>query len=292
MLRHAFRAMGTEVELLLDATPSAAAGVALAGAEAEVRRLERLLSRFDPESELSRLNRRGEAHVGPELLELVAMALDARRRTGGRFDPTILPALLAAGYDRSFDELQPDGAPPASGRSSARAHVLVDDAAGAIRLAAGAALDLGGIAKGWTADRVADRLAPLGPALANVGGDLAVAGAPLVGGWPVGVAGAVGELTLALERGGLATSGRDHRHWRRGGRDQHHLIDPAAGRPVAGDLERVTVAAATAAEAEVQATSLFVAGAAAALRLAQRHGQPCVLVTRDGRTLCGGGLAA
>jgi thiamine biosynthesis lipoprotein len=89
-----------------------------------------------------------------------------------------------------------------------------------------------------------------------------------------------------LERGGIATSGRDRRRWRRGGADQHHLIDPATGRPARTDLLRVTAVGADAVEAEVLATTLFLGGRDQAIAA----NVPAVLVTDDGRTLRTGGL--
>ena len=73
-----FRAMGTDIELFVDAPE---ADEELAAAEAEFHRLEAILTRFRPESELSRLNEAGELEAGPELLEVVAFALEARERT-------------------------------------------------------------------------------------------------------------------------------------------------------------------------------------------------------------------
>ena len=75
-------------------------------------------SALPADTELSCLNRDGRVRAGPELLEVVRLALAARQRSGGRFDPTVLPALVAAGYDRSFESVSPDGpsvtAPPPS----------------------------------------------------------------------------------------------------------------------------------------------------------------------------------
>ena len=105
MLRHTFRAMGTDIECLLERPRDAIAERALADAEAEFARLEATLSRFLPDSELSQLNAAGEATVGAELLELAEAALEARGATGGRFDPTVHDALVGAGYDRSFELL-------------------------------------------------------------------------------------------------------------------------------------------------------------------------------------------
>jgi thiamine biosynthesis lipoprotein len=282
MLRRRFPAMGTQIELVLDAPPGARTMRALARAEEEFHRLERLLSRFDPESELSRLNERGTMSVGPELLEVASLAVDARRRTGGRFDPTVHDALVAAGYDRTFDRV-----PARAGRVPGRIAVpcggaiAVDRAGSAIELEPGVRLDLGGIGKGYAADRAAALLAEAGPCLVDAGGDVALLGRP----WPVGVETPDGTLTLELASGGLATSGRDRRRWTRGGREQHHLIDPTTGRPAESDVLRVTVAAPSAADAEVLAKALFFAGAAAALREANAEALPAVIVTSDGRTL-------
>lgn len=287
MLRRRFPAMGTQIDLVLDATPSPTAFRALAAAEGKLRRLERLLSRFDPESELSRLNERGTMVVGPELLEVVALALAARERTRGRFDPTVHDALVAAGYDRTFAQVPRRSVAPPLAPARSRGDVRVYPETSTIELEPGVRLDLGGIAKGYAADRAAAILAEVAPCLVDAGGDLALHGRP----WPVCVETADGTLTLELAEGGLATSGRDRRRWTRGGEEQHHLIDPATGRPAESDLLRVTVAAASAAEAEVHAKSLFLAGAEAAHEHANENAIPAVLVTADGRTLLAGGIA-
>jgi thiamine biosynthesis lipoprotein len=299
LLRRAFRAMGTDVECLLERPHDAVAEQALDAAEAEFERLEASLSRFRPESELSRLNAAGEATVGADLLELAEAAIEARERTAGRFDPTIHDALVRAGYDRSFELL----AGSATGGGVGVATVLEPRAArcgGAVRidrehsrvtLAAGTRLDLGGIAKGYAADRVSEALAQAGPCLVSAGGDIAVRGEPSAGVWAVAVATGEGEITLGLSHGGLATSGVDRRRWRRDGTEYHHIIDPALGFPADTDLLRVTIVAASAREAETLATSLLLAGGIeAAAGEADAAGLPCVLVARDGRTRLAGGL--
>lgn len=285
MTTHAFRAMGTEMELHLEAEPGQAA---LHEAEAEIRRLEALLSRFLPGSELSRLNRSGRLAVGPDLLAVAEAALAARTRTAGRFDPTVHGALVAAGYDRSF-ELVPAGAGAAAcGPVACAGDVFVDRRSGSIALGPDVTLDLGGIAKGYAADRALRILSAHGPALVDAGGDVAAAGSR----WPVGVETPTGMLTLEIRDGALATSGRDRRRWTGPDGERHHLIDPTTGRPAEGDLLRVTAYAETALEAEVHAKSLFLAGdAERAAAEADEARVPAVLVTRDSRTLLAGGLA-
>ena len=274
MLRRSFRAMGTDVELLLDAEPGERADRAFDRAEAEFERLEQVMSRFRDDSELSLLNREGEvASASPDLVRVVALAIEARDATGGLFDPTVHDAVVAAGYDRTFDVMAPDGAASADESHRGGGGVRVDGST--ITLEPGTHLDLGGIGKGYAVDRVADHLATVGPCLVNAGGDLAVRG----GSWPVGV---TDELTLELTRGGMATSGRDRRRWRRGGEELHHLIDASTGRPAVDAPIRVTVVADSATAAEVAAKTVFFGG---------QVDLPHVIVTADGSTVLAGGLA-
>lgn len=254
--QHAFRAMGTDVELFGE--PAGFAAV-----EAELERLEAILSRFRPDSELSRLNRDGHVEAGTDLLVVSTLALEARELTGGLFDPTVHDALVAAGYDRSFELLQHDRPRTATPVACAGSVTIRGRE---IRLAPGTHLDLGGIGKGYAVDRAAELLGAHGPALVNAGGDIACRG----GSWHVGVELPGDVLTIALERGAIATSGSDRRAWAGG----HHLIDPSTGLPARSAYLRVTVAAATATAAEVLAKAIYLG--------ADPGDTPTVLVGRDG----------
>jgi FAD:protein FMN transferase len=283
LTRRRFRAMGTDVELLVEAPE---ASRSLAAAEAEFHRLEALLTRFRPDSELSRLNAAGSLAAGPDLLRVVELALAARDRTGGRFDINVHAALLAAGYDRSFELLSPDDGCPLEPAHASHGRVEIAD--GVIVLRDGAQLDLGGIGKGYACERAAEILATAGSCLVNAGGDIATRD----GVWTVAVETPDGPLALELSgSSALATSGRDSRRWRRAGRELHHIIDPATGEPSSSDLVRVTVVARDAVDAEVTAKALFLAGSDAARREADALAIPAVLVTAAGRTILAGGLA-
>jgi thiamine biosynthesis lipoprotein len=283
-LRHEFRAMGTTIELLLDAEDGEQAQSALRAVEEEFERLEAMLSRFRPDSELSQLNRDGQILAPPDLERVVGLALEARESTAGRFDPTVYDALTGAGYDRSFELVAPEAAAEAGdgGPQAARCggRVTIDAETGRIELEPGFHIDLGGIGKGYAVDRAIEILAVEGPCLVNAGGDLAVRGDRP---WPVGVEDGP---TLELTRGAIATSGRDRRHWRRGAEERHHLIDPSTGRPAQTDLVRVTVVASSAVEADVLAKTLFLSGE----REAAAAGVPALLVCADGRKRLVGGL--
>jgi FAD:protein FMN transferase len=271
--RVAFRAVGTECSA---AVTTGAADVrrarrALAAAQAEVAACEAALSRFDPSSDLSRLNRDSGSWVivGERLVEALRLALRARVATRGRFDPTVLPALVAVGYDRSFELLE-ERPPRQADGWRAGAAVEVDEHVGRARIDAGAALDLGGIGKGYAAARaleaMRDAWSALPGGLVDLGGDLALWGSTPEGGpWRIDVAdprspGATAGRLL-LSGGGVATSGRDVRRFGPG-RSLHHLIDPATGEPAKPGPLTVTVVAAHAAEAEAHATALAISGPA------------------------------
>jgi thiamine biosynthesis lipoprotein len=289
----AFRAMGTTCTVSVTATPADRrwAGRALAAGRAEVEACERALSRFDPASDLSRLNGAAGAwiEVDPRLVSALRTALGVRRSTGGRFDPAILPALVAAGYDRSFEELseRPARAVPAF---RAAAAIELERGPARARVEAGAAVDLGGIGKGFSAARALDALRcewPDAPgAVVDLGGDLAVWGLPPDRGpWRIAIADPrrAGSMlgTLELGQGGVSTSGRNTRRFGPG-RALHHLIDPATGTPADAGPLAVTVVAGDPAEAEGYATALAISTADEARRLLAGRGDLSALYVPAG----------
>ena len=265
-----FRAVGTTC--LLAATSSVldtpAARAALVAGRIELESCAQALSRFDPTSDLARLNAADGSwvRIDVRLGLALAAAVRARDETGGRFDPTILPALVAAGYGRSYEllELDQPARPPEGWRPGGL--VEVDPSRMRARLGRGVAVDLGGIGKGFAAERVVQAMrvawAGLPGALVDLGGDIAVWGETPEGGpWLVAVedpSRAGGKLgTIRLGAGGVATSGPARRRFGPG-RSLHHLIDPATGRPAEGGPSAVTVVAPDAAAAEAYATALAV----------------------------------
>lgn len=269
-LCRSFTAMGTEIELQLwpDAGQEQAARRALGRAARSVLLADRRLSRFRPDSELSRINRGEAGPVSAMTFAVIAAALEAARATGGLFDPTVHGAMLAAGYDRTFTQLVGQVVTPAAvvAPPARFSDVRLDARTRTVTLPPGVGLDLGGIAKGWLADVLAQRLARYGGALVDLGGDIAVAGTPPdADGWEIEIADPFGrELPLAelwMEAGGVATSGVLRRQWQTAAGWQHHLIDPRTGRPAESDVLAVTVVAPTATAAEVAAKAALLLGA-------------------------------
>jgi thiamine biosynthesis lipoprotein len=208
--------------------------------------------------------------LSADSVRLVERALDAWRLTVGRFDPTVLGAVIRAGYDRSFDQLGPSGGDTASPLSVGAAGILVDG--DRVRLPPGVGFDPGGIGKGLAADIVAAELVHQGAerVLVDIGGDLRVAGRPPAGGWSIALPDGG---CVRLDEGGVATSGASRRRWLIAGSEHHHLIDPRTGRPAALPADRtVTVLAAAAWQAEVLATAAIVAGPTRGEALVRRAG--------------------
>ncbi len=287
---HPFRAMGCECAVRVTAAPGDSRRVrrALAAAHDEVAACERALSRFLPDSDLARTNRgAGDwVGVGSRMAGATRAALAARVATGGRYDPTILAALEAAGYDRSF-ELLDDRPPRVASGWRPGGEVEVED--GRVRVARGTAIDLGGIAKGWSADRALEAMRDVWPGLpgglVDLGGDLALWGRPPEGGpWRVSVADPRrrgGHLaTLLLDGGGVATSGRDRRRFGPGG-TLHHLIDPATGLPGCGGPLAATVTAPRADRAEAFATLLALGDLRAAASVVAAHADIAAVLVPD-----------
>lgn len=265
---HHFEAMGTSCSLF-------AVGIdreGLMDGESWVRRISARLTRFSPGSEVERLNRAmgGWVDISPELEALLRESLRAFDLSQGLVNIAVLPSMMAIGYTRSLSEgptrpMLGDAMP-----LPPLPDVLTVQRKRA-RLAPGCGIDLGGVAKGWMADRLRERLGP--DALANLGGDLSAGGAgPDRDGWPVGIAG----VTVTLRDQGAATSSVLRRRWD----GLHHLIDPRTGLPAQSGLEEVSVVARTGLDAEVIAKTALLAGPhlgsvyCAAHALAWRLGTP------------------
>jgi thiamine biosynthesis lipoprotein len=274
MKRIEFRAMGSRMLALLDGTTSAAQE-ALERLPAWFEEWEQVLSRFRPGNELDRLNRSDglPVAVSETLWEVFQAARAAEQFTGGLVTPTILDALIWAGYDRSFEALpsiQTGHSLASPGLPGPSGVIVWDVPTRSLLLPDSAHLDLGGIAKGWAADRAARHLSSYGPALVNAGGDIAISG-PLSDGraWPIGIddpfnTGAHFE-TLKLARCGVATSGKDYHRWLKDGLWHHHIIDPRIGLPADSDVLAATVVAPTVMEAEAAAKAVLILGSQAGL---------------------------
>lgn len=263
-----FRALGCQI-VMAGGDPTAVA--------ATFARWEEVFSRFCPQSELSRVN--GSAmpavYVSPFFARTLARALEIADETGGLVDPTLGAALENAGYDRDFTLIGDEPAPPGEPAPSRLGEVHLDGLA--LHRPPGVQIDLNGIVKALAVDEAAGALT--GDGFVSAGGDLAVRG-------PVDV-GLPGGGAVRVVSGGLATSGVVSRRWRRGGEEQHHLIDPLTGRPADSPWLQVTASGATCLAADVGAKAAFLLGHDGPAWLGER-GMAGRFVTREGEVVLNG----
>ena len=275
-------------------------------AEEEVRRLDALLSRTSGSSEISMLNDAGGemVPVGAEICTLIQTAGDFTEATGGAFDITIAPVVSAWGF--TTDSYQ---VPDQETLQALLEHVGMEHghlSGGKASLDPGTMIDLGGIAKGYTADRVAEifqeHAVPRGKV--ELGGNILVIGDKPDGtAWRVGVQdpkhpdeadGLV--CVLNLTDAFAVTSGSYQRYFEQDGKRYHHIIDPATGCPADSGLTSVTVVADSArgngTMCDALSTALFVMGEDKALDFWRSgvYDFQLVLVTEDGRVVVTEGL--
>ena len=293
-----FRAMGTDCQILVIADGDSASELVQLGRD-RVEMLEQCWSRFRPDSDLNHLNEwagRGPVPVSEDLLLLVERMVDAWQLTSGLFDPTVLAAMRAHGYDADFDIVAARPAGSISdivlASSPGMSGVVVDHDAGTVTLPVGIGLDPGAIGKGLAADVIAEELSSAGATgvLVNLGGDVAIAGLDTTP-WAVAVqderrdpADPDRVMTVLhfdgdTTRLGTATSTTLKRRWAQGRR--HHVMDPRTGTMSTSPLVQVTVVAATAWEAEVLATAALLLGPAEAMDLLSANELTAIVMTPD-----------
>jgi thiamine biosynthesis lipoprotein len=264
-------------------------------------RLESLWSRFLPDSDITRINDGAgtTVEVAPETVTLVQTMKAAWDLTQGRYDPTILPILVANGYGTSrVDPALSTVLPPGTNGTGAVDQILVDPIRSTVAIPQGVALDAGGIGKGLAADMAVAVLLQLGAvgALVSIGGDLAFAGtAPEPEGWRIHIEHADPTGTplcrTMVDVGGVATSSTRSRRWNHDGRPRHHAIDPATGSQSDTDLAAVTVFSTTGWGAEAFATGALLSGSASVIAYLDSHALSGLAITDTGDVLCTEDLA-
>ena len=274
--------------------------------EDEIRRLDALLSRTDEDSVIWQLNHADGLGitVGEEVCGLIETAEVYTQATGGAFDITIAPVVSAWGFTTDSYQVPDREALQTLLESVGMEHVHLSG--GSARLDPGTMIDLGGIAKGYTADRVAEifqeHAVPRGKV--ELGGNILVIGDKPDGtAWRVGVQdpkhpdeadGLV--CVLNLTDAFAVTSGSYQRYFEQDGKRYHHIIDPATGCPADSGLTSVTVVADSArgngTMCDALSTALFVMGEDKALDFWRSgvYDFQLVLVTEDGRVVVTEGL--
>ena len=287
-----FNAMGSRIFIALDTDDQA-----VMSEGPRIQKLfeewEQTLSRFRISSELSEINRHPGVtkKMSTVFAEVMRAADHAREISGGLVTPTILNALINAGYQNDFDELL-----ERNGKDFEQAllapmetdTVEVDWNANTITLPFGIQLDFGGVAKGWAAHTEMQHLREFAPVLVDAGGDIAISGKMRDGSnWPIGVSNPLNDdnnlALLMVPGGGVATSGKDYHRWMFDGEMQHHIIDPRDMRPAHTDILTATVLTENLMDAEAYAKTAMILGSdAGKIWLDEHSGVSYLLVLENG----------
>ncbi len=285
-----FRAMTTDIVLAAEGRPDSIK-LGFEKVSLWIKACEQRFSRFIDTSELADLNRSDGRwfQASPDMFDLLTEAYELVDQTSGIFDPSVLPELERAGYNRTIDEIREkhlvyEGNPSNNSHPIKLSHTSrisfsstrLEPKDMSIRLQPGMRIDLGGIAKGWIAERAAYMLAAYADGVAvNIGGDMALVGHPQSQSrWQIGLEDprdpAVDLAVLAVGPDlAVATSSVVKRRWFQSDQIRHHLIDPRSGGPAETDWLSVTAIARHGAQAEAFAKSLLIAGSKDADKIAR-----------------------
>lgn len=287
----------------------------ISGMTERVNELEGLLSRTREDSDISALNAAagGETEVSVDVWNLLAAAREAAEATSGAFDPTIAPVVSAWGFGEEAYRVPEKAELEQLLRCVDFSGIALKEEGGAYlaSLRPEQAVDLGGIAKGYASDCMADLLleTDVDHGCVNMGGNVLAWGGKEDGTpWRVGVKdpGNTASLcgVLSLESAYAVTSGGYERFFEEGGKTYHHIIDPATGAPAESDLRSVTIVMDWRAEklngqsgngtiCDALSTALFVMGEERAVEFwrTAAYDFEMILVTADGRLLATPGAA-
>ena len=264
-------------------------------AEQEIRRLENLLSVTIENSDVSKLNAAAgkeavEMHVDTQVLLQTGKTLG--EKTGGLFDIAISPIVKAWGFTEA-EHLVPTQAELDALLPLTDPTDLILDEGKAYLRKEGMAVDLGGIAKGYASDKVAELLKEKGveSAIISLGGNVYGIGTKPGGEkWEVALANPLDANDycglISIEDQAVVTSGGYQRYFEENGKKYHHIIDPATGYPAESGLLSVTIISESGTEADVLSTALFVMGLEDAVKYWQENGDfEAIFVTEAGEVV-------
>jgi FAD:protein FMN transferase len=265
LVRRRIPIMGTLAEVVVVHSDPQVAHEAIDAAFAELRHVDRAMSRFRPDSDVGRINRRNgdePVRIGPDTALVLTTALRFAEATDGAFDPCLGRAVELWNVEERNTPPDARNLRPLAARAFYR--TLDIDGTRARLTDPEAAVDLGGIAKGHAVDRAVRALREHGirDGLVNAGGDLHALGrSPGGDPWRVGIRSASDPTRLSgrltVEDEAVATSGDYRQFFDHDGRRYHHLLDPRTAEPLVTGVHSLTIVAPTCMTADAAATAAF-----------------------------------
>ncbi len=265
---------------------------AVDAAEAEIKRLDELLSTGSDDSEVTKINKEAGGKLSEDTSYLVKRALDIHEDTDGVFDITIYPVMKAWGFAGDTFHVPDEKALKETLSLVDATKISYDEKNSKISFEKeGMEIDFGGIAKGYTSDRVIDILKSYGieHAMINLGGNVDLLGKKIDGSeWRIAVQDPEDEDNyigiLSVSDKAVITSGGYERYFEEDGVKYHHIIDPSTGYPANHGLISVTIVSSDGTLADALSTSLFVMGKDKAIEYWQSHSDQfsTILIDEEG----------
>lgn len=235
--------------------------------EGYIRSLEALISKTDKNSEISRINENVRCTVSHDVASLLSFALEISEKTNGAFDVTC--GAVSSLWDfRSDTPRPPSHEDIKKNLQNVGYYGIITDGDTSVEKASNdVKIDLGGIGKGYIAEKCVDRLHENGvdSGFISLGGNIAVVGKKENGdGWNVALRDPFRQNetvgNIVMESGYLSVSGDYERYFEYEGEKYHHIIDPKTGYPAVNELASVAVLCDNGALADALSTALFVMG--------------------------------
>ena len=262
-------------------------------AEAEIQRLDELLSTGNEESEIAQLNQNKSATLSEDAGYLVERALELNKETDGAFDIAIYPVMEAWGFPTQNYQVPTADTLESLLKRADVSQIIYDENSRKISFGReGMKIDLGGIAKGYTSSRIMDiyKENNISSGLVNLGGNVQALGTKPDGSkWRVAVQSPDDTEDylgiLSVEDKAVITSGGYERYFEQDGKTYHHIINPKTGYPAENGLTSVTVVSEDGTLADGLSTSLFIMGKEEAIEFWRAHSDEfdIIMLTDEGK---------
>lgn len=289
-----FKCFGTDIGINIIAYPEASTSAkkSIQDTEKFFFNIENNFSRFNPQSEISRLNNSLHENfkISPEMLEILTACLKYYHASAGYFDPRIINDLEKIGYLHDFHShnfnLEKENKVLSQSYETALENVLIlskTDASVILH----ARLDIAGLVKGFAVDQAAKMLLDQNwnNFIIDAGGDMFAFGTGTsTMGWLIDIENiSANDITFKIQNEAIATSGRTRRHWQIDQTNVHHLINPKKPDVFSFELQTVTVIDDRTMSADAWAKILFLMGLKNGLEYANEKKIKALFLDNNGK---------